>query len=346
MMEMTSRERVMAALRLEETDRVPHCELFVDVAMAEKLLNQQMGQAATGGSVRSNPYTVDQAKAVAAKLGHDNIGFILRAQDYAKMAVGKDGRTFPADGMIKTEADLDMIDLPDPTRDEFYKDAEEFVKNKGDYACHLSTRIGLTQVMLSLGMEDFALMLYDNRKLVEQMLDIYFDWTAEMAQRISQLGFDIFWTTDDFAFKTGLFFSPADFRDLLFERYQRVLDRIDIPWVLHSDGNINEALPILVELGVVGTHPNEKGAMDMVKVKQEFGDKMCLLGNVDLVLLGRGTPDEVDAEVKELIRTVGPGGGYIITSGNSLASFLKPENVLAMAAAARKYGAYPLNLKD
>ena len=129
------------------------------------------------------------------------------------MKAGKDGRTFPTDGLIKTEADLDMIDLPDPTRDEFYRDAEEFVKNKGEYACHLSTRIGLSQVMLSLGMENFALMLYDNRKLVEQMLDIYFDWTAEMAQRISQLGYDIFWTTDDFAFKTGLFFSPRMIQD-------------------------------------------------------------------------------------------------------------------------------------
>jgi uroporphyrinogen decarboxylase len=86
--------------------------------------------------------------------------------------------------------------------------------------------------------------------------------------------------------------------------------------------------------------------MDIVKVKQEYGTKMCLLGNVDLVLLGRGTPEQVDAEVKDLIRTVGSGGGYIITSGNSLASFLRPENVLAMAQAVRKYGAYPLNLKD
>lgn len=343
-MEMTSRERVMAALKLEETDRVPHCELFVDVAMAEMLLNQEFGQAGTGGSVKSNPYTVSQAKAVAKKLGHDNIGFILRAQDYAKMGVGKDGRTFFGEGMIKSEADLEMIDLPDPTKDEYYKEAEEFVKNRGDYACHLSTRVGLSQAMLSLGMDNFYLMLYDNRKLVEQLLDIYFDWTAEMAQRISQLGFDFFWTTDDFAFKTGLLFSPQDFQDLLFKRYQRVLDRIDIPWVLHSDGNINEALPILVKLGVIGIHPNEKGAMDMVKVKEKYGDKLCVMGNVDLVLLGRGTPEEVDAEVKSLIRTVGPGGGYMISSGNSLASFLKPENVLAMAEAVRKYGAYPIDL--
>ena len=341
---MTSRERVMAALRREEPDRVPHCELFVDVAMSETLLKTKIGEGGTGGSVRRNPYTVEQAKAVAEFLGHDNIGFILRAHDYAKMEVGRDGRSFPSEGRIKTEADLEMIDLPDPTRDEFYAEAEEFAKNRGDYACHLSTRIGLSQAMLSLGMENFALMLYDNRSLVEKILDIYFDWTAEVAERTSQLGFDIFWTTDDFAFKTGLLFSPGDFRDLLFERYQRVLKRLSIPWLLHSDGNIAAAIPILLELGVTGIHPVEKGAMDIGEVKREYRDRLCVMGNVDLVLLGRGTTAEVDDEVRNLIKTCGPGGGYIITSGNSLASFLKPENVVAMAEAVRKYGPYPILL--
>jgi uroporphyrinogen decarboxylase len=52
----------------------------------------------------------------------------------------------------------------------------------------------------------------------------------------------------------------------------------------------------------------------------------------------------VDAEVRNLIKACGPGGGYIITSGNSLASFIKPENVVAMAEAVRKYGPYPILL--
>ncbi|UCF92659.1 MAG: hypothetical protein JSW39_00445 [Desulfobacterales bacterium] len=341
-MKMSPRERVMAALGRQETDRIPHCELFVDVAMAEKLLGWKLSGGATGGSVAKNPYTADQAKAVADFLGHDNIGFILRAPEYAQKEIGTEGRSFMHGGLIKTEADLGMIDLPDPQRDEFYKDAAEFVRQKGDYACHLSTRIGLVQTMLSLGIENFALLLYDNRPLVEKLLDIYFDWIVVVADRICQLGFDIFWTTDDFAFKTAMFFSPDDFRELLFDRYKRVLEKVSIPWVLHSDGNIKEALPILIELGVAGIHPNEKGAMDIAEVKREYGDQICVLGNVDLDLLGRGTPQEVEAEVRELIRTVGPGGGYIITSGNSLASYLKRENVVAMAEAIRKYGTYPI----
>ena len=200
------------------------------------------------------------------------------------------------------------------------------------------------QTMLSVGLDDFGIMLYDNRPLVEKLLDIYFDWAEIFAERICQLGFDMFVTTDDFAFKTGMFFSPQVFKDLMFERYKRVVDKLTIPWILHSDGNIMEAVPMLIELGVAGIHPNEKGAMDPIDTKKAFGDKICVMGNVDLNLLGMGTPEDVDAEVKELIRTVGPGGGYIITSGNSLASYLIPENVIAMADAVRKYGAYPIDL--
>jgi uroporphyrinogen decarboxylase len=69
------------------------------------------------------------------------------------------------------------------------------------------------------------------------------------------------------------------------------------------------------------------------------------LGNVDLNLLGMGMPEDVDREVRGLIRDVGPGGGYIVTSGNSLAGYLKPENVLALSNAVQAYGRYPIRLE-
>jgi uroporphyrinogen decarboxylase len=63
---------------------------------------------------------------------------------------------------------------------------------------------------------------------------------------------------------------------------------------------------------------------------------------VDLNLLAAGTPEEVDQEVRELIRDVAPGGGYIVTSGNSLAGYCRPENVLALSRAVQEYGRYPI----
>ncbi len=116
-MKMSSRERVLAALRREEPDRVPHCELFVDPPLAEKLLGRKLAAEGMGGSVKKNPYKAEEAKAVAEFLGHDNIGFVLRAPDYAKIGVGTDGRAFPHGGQIKTEADLEKIQLTDPTND-------------------------------------------------------------------------------------------------------------------------------------------------------------------------------------------------------------------------------------
>jgi len=100
----------------------------------------------------------------------------------------------------------------------------------------------------------------------------------------------------------------------------------------------------LLDLGIAGLHPNEKRAMDIRAMKQKYGDRLCLLGNVDLNLLGMGTPAEVDREVRDLIRDLAPGGGYIVTSGNSLAGYLLPENVLALTEAVQKYGLYPIQL--
>ena len=77
-------------------------------------------------------------------------------------------------------------------------------------------------------------------------------------------------------------------------------------------------------------------------------ENQTLLGAGVHSLLG----DETDLDIRgisphdqtELIRDIGPGGGYILTSGNSLAGYLRPENVLAMSAAVQKYGHYPLDL--
>jgi uroporphyrinogen decarboxylase len=84
--------------------------------------------------------------------------------------------------------------------------------------------------------------------------------------------------------------------------------------------------------------------MDIRAMKREYGDRICLLGNVDLNILGLGTPEDVEQEVRELIRDVGPGGGYIVTSGNSLAGYLRPENVLALSNSVSKYGHYPFSV--
>jgi uroporphyrinogen decarboxylase len=342
-MAMSARERVLAALRREQPDRVPYCELGIDRAMAQRLMGwgEPESQAA---NLEANVYSVEEAKAIASRLHLDNICYVLRAPVYAHKHAGKDGRLFYGAGMIQSEADLGLLQLPDPTDDALYAEAAEFARQKGEYAACLVTRIGIFPTMLGMGLERFCIALYENRALVETILDRYCDWTAAMVERVCQLGFDLLISTDDMAFKSAPYFSPAVFRELVLPRYQRVGAGITIPWVIHSDGNLLPFVDDLLSLGIAGLHPLEKGAMDILAVKRNYGDRLCLLGNVDLNILGIGTPEEVDREVRDLIRDVGPGGGYIVTSGNSLAGYLKPENVLALSEAVQSYGKYPLHV--
>jgi len=90
-------------------------------------------------------------------------------------------------------------------------------------------------------------------------------------------------------------------------------------------------------------HPIDPTAMDIAQVKQTYGERLCLIGNVSTELLRSGTPSEVEAVVKELLRVAAPGGGYCLSSGNSVPAWAKIENYQAMLNTARKYGTYPIS---
>ena len=120
----------------------------------------------------------------------------------------------------------------------------------------------------------------------------------------------------------------------------------DMLYMKHTDGNIWPIFDLIVGTGVNGIHPiDPEAGMDIGEAKTRYGDKVCLMGNIDCgPLLVWGTVDEVRHEVKECIRKAGKGGGLICMSSNSIHSGVKPENYVAMVKAIREYGQYPLAL--
>ena len=338
---MTSRDRILTALRCEEPDRVPYLELAVDRALSDRLLGKGT-DTTQRTNLEENTFNLQEAIAVADHLRMDNLSYIIRAPVYAEKHAGKDGRLFYGGGMIRGPEDISMIDLPDPRDDALYEEAAAFTAGKGDRAACFLTRAGIFPVLLGMGVENFSIGLYDQLDFIKELLDMYFSWSEEVASRVCDMGFDIYISTDDMAFKSAPYFSPDVFRELVLPYYQRLAQKITLPWIIHSDGNILPFLDDLLSVGITGIHPNEKGAVDIRQVKKDYGKRLCLLGNVDLNLLGNGTADEVREEVRWLLREVGPGGGYILTSGNSLAGYCIPENVMAMVESLSEYGSYPI----
>lgn len=338
MVSMTSRERVLAALNHQEPDRVPWIESYVNPNLEKIILGYE---APIPGRSRFSPE-------VLKKLALDNLNFNFAPPRYAKVEQTDKKDSYVTEGYLKNWDDLEKLKelLPDPNDERFYAPAKEFLKNyHGDYAAFANVRFGPSNTYLSMGIDRFSLMIYDDPKFVHATMDLFSSWTCQVIDRVNELGFDVVLASDDLAFKSGPFISPDKFREFFLPYMQKCAKRVESPWIYHSCGNLMPIFEDLIDLKMNAIANIEPGPMDIFKLKEDYGDRLCLVGNIDLhYTLTQGTPEETEAEVKEKIKRIGPGGGYIIASANGLAGYCKPENVMAMNKAIIKYGSYPINI--
>jgi len=325
---MNSRQRVLAALRLEQPDRVPFVEGDISPVIERALLGKDSYQ----------PEEVNEVMGLDSQLALFLPPIIAEYHE-------EDGINYVAAPLLRTRADMDRLVLPDPDDPALYRAAEEMVRrNQGRYAVAAKMRLGVSPTLLSMGLDNFSYALADDPGLVDTVLGRYADWSIAILGHLRDVGVDFVWTMDDMAYRAGPMFSPRVLRQVFMPHMRRVAEAIQatgLPWIFHSDGNLMPFLDDLLALGFNGLHPIEPGPMDIEALKTQIGDRVCLIGNIDLhYTLTLGEPEEVDAEVKRRIEVVGRGGGYMISSANSITSYCKVENVKAMIAAIRRYGAY------
>lgn len=326
---MNSRQRVMCALTGGQPDRVPFCEGSVAPNIA---------QALAGGDSDISE------RELSDLLGRDVVVAVLFPPYFADEQVSSDGQSYITHGRIKTWDDLDRMVFPDPHSPSLYEEARQILARKGDCAAAAAIKLGVAPTLLSMGLDGFSYALRDEPGLVHAVLKRYVDWQVVVTEHLIDMGFDLLWSFDDVAYKSGPFCSPAVFGEFLMPAFRRSAKVITVPWIFHSDGNLMLVLDDLLTLGMSGLHPIEPGAMDLGSVKARYGDRICLIGNVSVNTLSAGTPEEVREEVKTCIATGGPGGGYMISSSNSIPSYADPANVQAMAEAIAEYGSYPLSV--
>ena len=359
---MTPRERVLAALRREEPDQVPWAEAGIDEGLQVKIMGtaefepadmcRKLGLDAFGGSYLKSPITWQDAKATGDFAGYyypDQITFDFVPPWIAEIGLAEEsGRKFVKKGLLTSREALGLFDqyLPDPDHPARYEIVNQWIKQyRGEYAVFARIRLGAASTLESMGLDVFSLMMYDDPDFVHEVHGRFSEWSARVIRNLNDMDFDFFWAADDVAGNSGPFMSPKVFREFLLPHMKVAAEAIRKPWIYHSDGNLFPVLPDLLTLGMNAIHPIQPAAMDIGKAKREYGDRVAIVGNIDLdYTLTRGEPEEVEEEVKERIRVAGPGGGYIISSANSLADYCKIENVWAMASAVKRYGKYPLQL--
>ena len=318
---MKPRERVFAALRHHQPDRVPRFEIWIDA------LFDQLGQ--------------DDPAAAYANLGQDCVMMpALNPPESNAWRNGVDewGRVWHdgmfVDGAVDTDADLDRYSPPLAYVEQLW-DGDQVRGIRRAYPDHCliyGTHIGpFTAGFMAMGIERFFVRLVDDPAFVHRLLEARTRWCIAMFQKAVDLGAEILVLGDDAAHADGPMISPRMWREFILPYHKRIVDAFDVPVIWHSDGNVEPLLPMAVEAGFAGLHGLEPAAgMDLARIKREVGHDLVLIGNVDVRVLCGSDLDRVRAEVDRCLAQGAPGGGYMMASCNSIFEGLNPIAVAEM----------------
>ncbi len=350
MTELSGRERILKALNLKEPDSVPHFELGIDPKVRQAILPgagtvdfvEKMGIDAIvifDKAVAWKYETVDESKRIV----RDHWGGL--AQFGAEMLA------HPIEPAIKSEKDLEGYKPPDPDEEWRYERLKQIIRRLGGEKAvfaHVTDVFDIASDSL-LGLDNYLRAMIKNPDLLDRVNEIVLDYNLRYIKNCLELGADALLISGDFAMTEGPFVSPRHTARFLTPALKKQVDlahKMHVPAVKHTDGNLWKIMDLLIETGIDGLHPIDPIAgMDLGEVKARYGDRLCLLGNVNCgPTLTWGTTEEVRQEVKECMKKAAHGGGYICMSSNSIHSSVKPENYLAMIKAIREFGKYPLEL--
>jgi len=252
-------------------------------------------------------------------------------------------------GPIRSEADFEAFPWPDPDNFAYciLDEMEQLLPENFKVIVAVGKVFNLGWWLM--GFETYAYALADQPAFIAQLHAKIAEIQARTVERALEYKcVGAIWHADDMAYRTGLMVSPELLRQHIFPVYKklnRLCGQRDVIAIFHSDGDMSRMVEDIIETGFDAFNPIEPVAMDIRALKQQVEGRLSLIGNVDLsYTLTRGTPEEVDTEVRDLIRDLAPGGGYALASANSIPEYVPWENFCAMHSAWQEYGRYPIRL--
>ena len=187
--------------------------------------------------------------------------------------------------------------------------------------------------------------MVERPKFVHELIEVALSYDIPAMVRMVKAGVDVVVFGDDYADKNSTMMSPKHFKEFILPGLKRCVDAAHEAGayvVKHTDGNIMGIIDMIIDTGIDGLNPLEPQAgMDIGLVKEKYGDRIALVGNIDCgYILSQAPVEEVRKVTRETIEIAKPGGGYCLSSSNSIHSSVKPENLLAMVETLRECGGY------
>jgi uroporphyrinogen decarboxylase len=197
-----------------------------------------------------------------------------------------------------------------------------------------------TQLM---GLQSFSYALHDQPDLVEAICQRVGELVTATATHVASIdNVGILIVGDDMGYYSGTLVSPAVIRRYFLPHQKNVVEaahRAGKPFVLHACGNVYKLMDAFIdEVGIDGKHSFEDKILPVEDAYRRWGDRIAILGGVDMDVLGRGTEEQVRARTRQILEVCGvKGTGYCLGTGNSVANFIPVQNYLAMLDEGRRW---------
>ena len=323
--------RFVKAAKHREADRVPMCEAVIGYGIQSRFLGKEVAPDDLKSQIEF--WTKAGYDFVPISVSLMNPGKVTEESGITKllkkMVLEKDpGETDPKawnlelSSFIHEREDFDRFPWDAASDLDFsaLERAGELIPD-GMKVIAISGKIFTLSWML-MGFQNFSLKLMLETDLVtdvfRKVAEIQFSALEKILKKNYVGGV---WVVDDVAFGTGPMLSPEHLREHVFSWYKKMADRChqeDRLFLMHSDGDLSTLMEDIIDTGVDVLHPIDPHCMDIFETKRRYGDRICLVGNVSNEMLRSGSVEEVKAYTKELIRKCAPGGGYMVSAGNSV----------------------------
>ncbi len=360
------RERLLAAIRHEETDRVP-IDLGGYLASVHKIAYANLIDYLKLPLPKLEPWDrvqqiVDVDESILRMFEVDTRHIRLNPPDgYTVMEPTPDsyvdewGITRKFTGMYSdivknplaeaTVADLDSYPWPDPADPGRFRGLREKAKDlyfNTEFAV-IGDPAGYGLVELGCGMRGYEQFLIDlalENQFFTRFLDVALGIMKTMWMHyLHEVGdyLQAVWLCDDFGTQQGMLFSPHLFRKHIKPRYKELVQHIksiaNVKVLHHSCGSIVAIIDDLIEIGIDVLNPVQPLAkgMQAESIKEQFGSRLAFHGAIDVQqLMPRGTPEMVFEEARRIITIMSKGGGYIFAPGHNIQPDVPPENIVAL----------------
>jgi uroporphyrinogen decarboxylase len=193
-----------------------------------------------------------------------------------------------------------------------------------------------------MGFEQLCFALYEDPELVRTVFDRVGRFAERVVERLCAYPtFGAVYVGDDLGHKTGTLIHPDQIREFVLpwhRRLARLAHRHDKLFLFHSCGDMYALIDDYIdEVRIDAKHSFEDAVLPVTEAKRRYGDRLSLLGGVDVDLLARSAPETIAQHTRKLLATCQPGGGYCLGAGNWVTDYIPVDNYLAMLAAARQW---------